>query len=139
MTRVVAWLAIVVGLGVIVVKESGFDIRGFADLVPVVQRPELGTLVIVEQAEDRAPVVAVMVRSDWIDQRRSEGVVIAILDADTPESREKYGEATEGLDLPVAIAFDSAGRFVDQFEIPDNFDAFEQRLLKGVRYADSTE
>jgi|GEM_PF-4449480 len=120
MRKLVAWAVILLGSFVIISDQGWIDSID----VPIVAKPKLGTFVIVEQAEDRSPVVAEFVRSDYVDNLPR----FAILDADSDEARDKYGDAISGMDLPVGIVFDDADKFAGKFSIGESLDDLIQQI-----------
>lgn len=120
MRKLVAWVVILLGSFVIASDQGWLDSVN----VPIVAKPTLGTLVIIEQAEDREPVIAELVRSDYVDKLPR----FAILDADSEEARDKYGDTIAGLDLPVGIVFDDEDRFAGKFSVGDSLEELIQQV-----------
>lgn len=108
-------------------------------LPPVLTTPQLGTVVIIEQAEDRPPFLGQLIRSSFTDQLRSSGITIGILDADSEEARSKYQSVLQGETLPLVLVFSDSDRYLGAFPLPGSLPDFRTSLSGLATYADSSE
>jgi len=135
-SRIIALAVILAGSFAILADQAGVFSGG--GIVPIIRRAPLGSLVVVESAEDRTPAVAALVRSRLVSDMRERSIVVAVLDDDDPEARSKYQEILTGSDLPVALVFDDAGKFAGSFEIGGDMsvDDIKTRIEELAAYAD---